>query len=494
MIVYILKRLLIFIPTLVVISLLAFVISLNSPTDPVERLVNVAVGESDLNSETNASEDLRQEVRHRLGLDLPVFYLKIAALSDCDTIYKIAERSVQNNLHTLTRRYGNWEAVESYYHNQVLFYNAVSSFEVDSILEKKYPHITLNKALNILSLSAKNLFEIAEESKVKETLAEIDTMLKKDCFSEFSPLFEQLDNSFNNLLTATSWWKSYIPKVQFYGRENQYHLWLFGNKERDRGGVIRGDFGKSFIDNKPIGQKIREMFPYSFFLVIVSIFLAYLISIPLGIYSAYKKDGLFDRVSSVLVFMLYSLPSFFVATWLLYQFSNPDNLLWFPSNGVKNPSTFNPDWAWYSIEKIKHQAPYFVLPIVSFVYSSFAFTSRIMRVSMVDVMEADYVRTARAKGLSEQQVVLKHALRNGLLPIITMFSNVFPAAIGGSVILETIFGIPGMGSAIFEAILGVDIPMIVAVFTLTGALTIAGYLVADVLYAFVDPRISYKKN
>ncbi|MDG1516835.1 MAG: ABC transporter permease, partial [Flavobacteriales bacterium] len=207
-----------------------------------------------------------------------------------------------------------------------------------------------------------------------------------------------------------------------------------------------------------------------------------------------KKDTLFDNVVSVLVFMLYSLPSFFVATWLLYQFSNPDNLLWFPSNGVKNPATYNNDWSWYDMDSIKHQAPYFVLPIIAFTYSSFAFTNRIMRVSMIDVLGADYIRTARAKGLSERHVILKHGLRNGLLPIITMFSNVFPAAIGGSVILETIFGIPGMGGAVYEAILGIDIPMIVAVFTLTGALTVTGYLISDVLYAIVDPRISYSKK
>ena len=109
---------------------------------------------------------------------------------------------------------------------------------------------------------------------------------------------------------------------------------------------------------------------------------------------------------------------------MLYQFSNPDNLLWFPSNGVKNPATYNNDWSSFSLDSIKHQAPYFVLPIIAFTYSSFAFTSRIMRVSMIDVLGADYIRTARAKGLSERKVVLKHGLRNGLLPIITMFSNV----------------------------------------------------------------------
>lgn len=115
-----------------------------------------------------------------------------------------------------------------------------------------------------------------------------------------------------------------------------------------------------------------------------------------------------------------------------------------------------------------------------------------MRVGVIDVFGQDYIRTARAKGLGEGKVVMKHALRNSLLPIITVFANIFPLAIGGSVIIETIFTIPGMGFEIYSSILNSDYPMIVAVFTIIGFLTMVGYLVADILYAVVDPRISYK--
>jgi peptide/nickel transport system permease protein len=132
-----------------------------------------------------------------------------------------------------------------------------------------------------------------------------------------------------------------------------------------------------------------------------------------------------------------------------------------------------------------------VLPLIAYTYSSFAFLSRIMRVGMIDVMGQDFVRTARAKGLNEKTVVIKHALRNSLLPIITVFANIFPVAIGGSVIIEVIFSLPGMGLETFNAILNYDYPMIVAIFTISGFLTVIGYLVADILYAVVDPRISY---
>ena len=143
------------------------------------------------------------------------------------------------------------------------------------------------------------------------------------------------------------------------------------------------------------------------------------------------------------------------------------------------------------MQKLAHQSPYFVLTIITYTYSSFAFISRIMKVSVLEVLGMDYIKTARAKGLTEYQVITRHALKNSLLPIVTLFADIFPAALGGSVILETIFSIPGMGFEIYNAVVATDIPMIVAVFTLTGVLTVIGYLFSDFLYAIVDPRIRY---
>ena len=184
------------------------------------------------------------------------------------------------------------------------------------------------------------------------------------------------------------------------------------------------------------------------------------------------------------------MPSFFVATLLLLQFANPDNLSWFPVSGIQDPTIFDPNWSLWM--KLKHRMPFLILPIITYTYGSFAFLSRIMRVGMIDVVSQDYIRTARAKGLGEGKVILKHALRNSLLPVITVFAAIFPMAIGGSIIIEVIFSIPGMGVEVLNSILNYDYPMIITVFTLSGFLTMVGYLVADLLYAVVDPRISYK--
>ena len=184
------------------------------------------------------------------------------------------------------------------------------------------------------------------------------------------------------------------------------------------------------------------------------------------------------------------MPSFFVGTILLYTFSNPDQLLWFPESGLYDASLDIDAMSFW--ESIVHQAPYHILPLIVYSYSSFAFLSRIMRIGMIDILNQDYIRTARAKGLSERTVILKHALKNSLLPIITVFAAIFPIAIGGSIVIEYIFSIPGMGMEIFNAIEGRDYPIVIAFFTIAGFLTMLGYLISDLLYAVVDPRISFK--
>ena len=165
---------------------------------------------------------------------------------------------------------------------------------------------------------------------------------------------------------------------------------------------------------------------------------------------------------------------------------------WFPVSGIQDATTFNNEWSWWHWEKLTTQSSIFSTSIITYTYGSFAFLSRIMRIGMIDIVSQDYIRTARAKGLGEKKVILKHALRNSLLPIITVFAAIFPSAVGGSVIIEIIFSIPGMGTEIYAAILNFDYPMIITFFTLVGFLTMIGYLVSDLLYALVDPRISYK--
>ncbi|MBC8198170.1 MAG: ABC transporter permease [Candidatus Marinimicrobia bacterium] len=267
--------------------------------------------------------------------------------------------------------------------------------------------------------------------------------------------------------------------LKWNGTQNQYHIWTAN--------VLKLDFGNSFRDNQPVIDKIKERIPITLTLNLISTLLAYLIAIPLGIFSAVNQHSIWDRISTVAVFILYSLPNFWIGTMLIIFFGGGDFFDWFPyaglySNNYEYLTTFG---------KFKDLLWHLILPIIVYTYGSFAYLSRQMRVGMLEVIRQDFIRTARAKGLSEKTVIYKHALRNSLIPIVTILAYILPAMIGGSVIIETIFTIPGMGSLAFEAITSRDYPIVMAVFTISAFLTLVGMLIADLLYSIVDPRITF---
>lgn len=479
---------------LIGISLLAFVISINAPVDPIEKLARSAESEGDASTSSVATKQIKQEWRKKLGLDLPIFYFSISDLASSDTLYKIQDRDHQKNLNKLTHESGNWIAVSNYYKDLLKLENNYERIDIkalaseDSLLDLN----PINEMKNQFGIEIGQLFSTSDKKMIQISFNKMNKLILENNFlyTLKDPL-DKIIKSRKELISNTTVWKTYIPSINWYGFKNQYHTWLFGNG-KNRKGLFRGDFGFSYIDKQKVETKIWDKIGISFTFSLISILIAYLVSIPLGIFSAYKKDSKSDRTVSFILFILYAMPSFFVGLLLLFAFANPDNFSWFPVSGIQDPSTWNPNWAWYEIEAIKHRLPYLILPLITYTYGSFAFLSRIMRIGMIDVINQDYIRTARAKGLSERTVILKHALRNSLLPIITVFAAIFPMAIGGSIIIEVIFSIPGIGVEIFNSLVGGDYPMIITIFTISGFLTMVGYLVSDILYAVVDPRISYK--
>lgn len=270
---------------------------------------------------------------------------------------------------------------------------------------------------------------------------------------------------------------------EWNGMENQYVLWVRN--------MLKLDFGKSFMDNRPVMEKILERMPITIFMSLVSIFLAYLIAIPLGIYSATHKDSTLDKVSTVTGFVLYSVPQFWIATMAIIFFGGGDFLAWFPNSGIHSMSVQPDDpWMTRTLDLLWHM----VLPIATTTYFSFTYLARQMRGSMLEVIRQDYIRTARAKGLSERVVVYKHALRNSLIPIITIIAYILPALISGSIVIETIFTIPGIGQLAFQALVSRDYPVVMAEFTLSAVLTLVGLLFADLFYSIIDPRIAFSKK
>lgn len=247
------------------------------------------------------------------------------------------------------------------------------------------------------------------------------------------------------------------------------------------------DFGKSYKDQRPVRDKIFETLPITLQLNIISIFLIYLISIPVGVYSATHQYKLSDNIVTVILFILYSLPSFWVAMLLMFFFGGGQFLDWFPIYGLSSVGADDLSWFRWLLDRLWH----LVLPVTCLTYDGLAGLSRYARAGLIDVIRQDYIRTARAYGFAEKTIVFKYAMRNSLIPIITLLATLLPALIGGSVIIESIFSIPGMGRLSFEAILSRDYPLIMGILSISAFLTLLGLLLSDIMYAVVDPRIKY---
>jgi peptide/nickel transport system permease protein len=278
---------------------------------------------------------------------------------------------------------------------------------------------------------------------------------------------------------------------KYYGLDKpiivQYSLWL----KR----VVKLDFGESFsTDRRPVMEKIwdttvpildRRLF-ITFYINILSMLIIFLVAIPIGISSAVRQYSLYDKVTTIFVFIGFATPGFWLALLLMMLFGI--YLGWLPISGLKS---INYDYL-SLLAKGWDRLHHLILPVFVSAFGGLAGLSRYMRSSMLEIVRQDYVTVARAKGLQEKKVIYKHALRNALLPIITLIGLSVPGLIGGSVIFESIFGIFGMGQLFYMSVMTRDYPLVMGILTIGAILTLIGNLLADIGYMIADPRIRAK--
>lgn len=250
--------------------------------------------------------------------------------------------------------------------------------------------------------------------------------------------------------------------------------------------LLRLDFGVSVVDREPVLQKLQGRIKYSLSLSVLSILLAYCLALPLGVYSAVKPGSWLDNANTIGLFILYSLPTFFTGTVLLKLLSQGTPFAWFPTGGF---ASFN-DPPVTTIGQLTDILWHIALPIATSTSVALAALSRYARTGVIDVIRADYIRTARAKGLSEPVVIIKHAVRNGMIPILTLLGGLLPVLVSGSVVIEVVFNIPGMGTFLVDSINQRDYNAVMAILLASSWLTQIGILLSDLSYALVDPRIS----
>jgi peptide/nickel transport system permease protein len=258
----------------------------------------------------------------------------------------------------------------------------------------------------------------------------------------------------------------------------QYVKWL--------GNVARGDFGESFRHRRPVNTLLAEAIPYTLQLTVLALLFDALVGIALGIVSAVKQYSLLDKTVTVGSLVVYAIPGFWLALMLVLVFSV--QLGWLPTSQTRSM-----DYEFFSLGgKLLDRVRHLALPVFVMGVASAAGTARYMRNRLLEVLNEEYVVAARARGFPERTVIVKHAVRNALIPIVTIYGLSLPFLLGGATIIETIFAWPGMGRLTVEAVGGRDYPVIMATTTIAATLTVLGNFLADLTYAWVDPRISYQ--
>jgi peptide/nickel transport system permease protein len=257
----------------------------------------------------------------------------------------------------------------------------------------------------------------------------------------------------------------------------QYGYWLWD--------LVRFDLGRSFLPpREKVSTVILDRMWITIILNLIAFVLIYTIAIPIGILGAAKQFTIWDRITTIVPFILYSLPSFWVGTLMIAYVTGTV----FPTTSYYPKTIAEVGFATWIYEWTRHLA----LPVICETYAGFAFLSRQMRSSLLEQIRQDFVRTARAKGLPERVVILRHATRNALIPVITLFGSLLPFLLAGSVIIEYLFSIPGMGQLFFESVLERDYHMLMGIETVSALLTLFGILLSDFLYVLVNPTISYE--
>jgi len=267
---------------------------------------------------------------------------------------------------------------------------------------------------------------------------------------------------------------------QLYGLDKpiyvQFGRWLWR--------VVRLDFGRSYMpDGRLVMDKIRERIPITLGLNVLELLIIIVAAVPLGILSATRQYSLFDKGMTLFVFVGFATPDFWLALLLMILFGV--QLGWLPISGLRSLNfEYLSFWA-----QVWDVLSHLILPVLVAAFGGLAYLSRLMRGSLLEVIRQDYIRTARAKGLRERDVIHKHAVRNAVIPVVTLLGLMVPGLLGGSVFIETVFSIPGMGQLFVQSAFSRDEPVLMALIVIGASLSLLGNILADISYGLVDPRI-----
>ncbi|PCJ21225.1 MAG: hypothetical protein COB02_01170 [Candidatus Cloacimonadota bacterium] len=476
---YIIKRILMMIPTLFAITVIVFGILQMAPGKPGGGL------ETDSES-ANKQEGMSGHLifKRQFHLDKPTFLNFRFWMNDNEIIQLLDKKYDKTKKYSRAQKIRAIETLEDYGNDALASFHRILETTNDKQIK-----------VNILSAFRSNatrtlIHRYGKKLNEEEKFVNRETDRENRQISKFVYSDDMSEKEINKLTFRVTdylrsieerWDYSLLQKMKKCLFDTRFTYYFYN--------LLHFDFGISMVDKQPVLPKIMEKIGYSIFLSVGSIILAYFLAIPIGIYSAVNPKTKTDKVITVTLFMLYSLPTFFVGTVLLFYFSEGSEYYKiFPTGGFQSLSSENMT----TLESIKDIVWHMVLPLICLTYVSLASISRYARTGLLDVIHSDYIKTARAKGLGEWVVIFKHAVRNGLIPILTLLGSILPAVVSGSVVIEVIFNIPGIGLESFNAVITRDYNMVMGIQLISAVLTLFGLLASDILYSIVDPRIQYE--
>jgi len=444
-----------FIPSIILIGVFTFFLFHASPADPIDSLLRIEGFENDVMSDKQYQSQYKR-IAKELELDLPKFYFGIVPTYYPDTLYKVIDKQKRNRIKELLRHHNDWSTVSAFL-NQ------------GKILLAKLEGKDLKREVNdLLNIKDPNFFSTALNSDIK-----VEQALKEtDFFSYAQILGRQKKRGFA------------IPKFLWFGTNNQFHSWVSS--------FFSGSLGRSIQDGRPVWNKISKALGWTVFLVLIGLVLALLISIPLGVWNATIVSSRWSRILNNIFYFIYAMPLFWFATLMVVFFTTSQYGDWtniFPGVGI---SPYSGDLS--TSGRILANSKQLILPVFCIVLNSVAYLSSIVKNSIIAESNQAYKTTALLKGLTKRATFWKHLFPNSILPLLTIIIGTIPASLSGSLVIEVIFNIPGIGRLMFDSIFGNDWYVIFSIVMLVGIATIISYLIGDILYAYLNPKIRFGRS
>jgi peptide/nickel transport system permease protein len=446
------------IPTLWFITSVVFVLSKLIPGD------TFFAEETNSGANPNKEKEAYRQYLQRTGQDIPLFYFSLHSLAEPDTLYRLYVTQEYSFAKHMIWQYGNWPAIAGY---------------MDKLqnLEQNIGAHKLNQAQKkIISAQLDDIWQESKPERIHRIFGKLEEQIPVS--NQLGSDIQGARDAFLEVLNTQTPYLSRIPAMSWYGTQNQYHRWMQK--------LITGSLGESYRDARPVVHILSEAIWPTLLLSLLTLFIVFSGAILLNILIVHEDFSAWRKPVLTMLYMLDTIPVFLIALLLLIFLAAGDNLALLPVYGLGDTS-MNGFW----LQSLFVYLYYLLLPALCLSIANLPYVTVQLYQAMQETATTDFITTARAKGVMETGIVARHILRNALLPLITLFTGFFPALLGGALVIEVIFAIPGMGSLLVDSILARDFPLILGIVLVLAFVKVMSHIVADVLYYLADPRVRF---